>query len=477
MALAIKLIGCNGLCRRCYENRIRSVGIDTSYDIDAIISSMEKTYVETPKHLKSNHIAIHGGEPLLMKFEDLERLAAKIHELCGMVSIQTNATLITSQHIELFKRYNFLVGISLDGDTAELNLGRWNAEPMPMEEVQKMTDKVLYNLKVCRDAGLRVGVISLLSKYNATKERLPGFIRFLLRLKDEFGVGSLRTNEALIYEEKDKAEEELSESELGYAFCQIADVCLSDPSIIWFPYRDIVDLLFGFYAECTCIFTKCDVFKTHSETTILADGGLGTCLKGGLAIDGIQALVAEGKSIGERYEILSQIPQEQGGCKDCCYWCMCHAGCPGDSIDDDWRNRTRYCGAWKQLFSHIEKKIKGIIPNFYSSPNFYPIRPTADLVQASLRAEKGSTWRAFARFDVENLRKQAFELGKSVPTTGHRDSGHKDIKHRDIAHGNKVHRDIPHGNKVHKDVVHNNKGHRDIPHGDTAASPDWSGRK
>lgn len=477
MALAIKIMGCNGLCRRCYENRIRSVGIEAGYDIDAIISVMEKTFLETPKHLKSNHVAIHGGEPLLMKFEDLEKLAAKIQELCGSVSIQTNGILITPQVIELFKKYNFLVGISLDGDTAELNLGRWNAEPMPMEEVQKMTDKVLYNLKLCRDAGLRVGVISLLSKYNATEERLPGFIRFLLRLREEFGVGSIRTNEALIYEEKDKAEEELSEEELGYAFCKIADVCLSYPDVIWFPYRDIVDLLFGFYAEATCIFTKCDVFKTHSETTVLADGSLGTCLKGGLALDGIQALIAEGKSIEERYCILSQVPQEQGGCKDCSYWCMCHGGCPGDAIDNDWRNRTRFCGAWRRLYAHIEKKIKGIIPNFYSSPNFYPIRPTADLVQASLRAEKGSTWRAFARFNIENLRKQSCSPDKQVFAVGHRDSGHRDIKHRDIQHGNKVHRDVPHGNNAHRDLGHNNKGHRDIPHGDQAASADWKGRK
>lgn len=477
MALAIKIMGCNGLCRRCYENRIRSVGIKVGYDIDAIIAALEQETLNTPANRKSNHVAIHGGEPLLMEFEDLERLSAKIHELYGLVSIQTNGTLITPQIIELFKKYNFLVGISIDGDTAELNYGRWNAKPMPMEEIQKMTNIVLYNLKLCKDAGLKTGVIALLSKYNASKERLPGFIRFLLRLKDEFGVGSVRTNEALIYDEKDKVEEELSVDELGYAFCQIADVCLSNPGTIWFPYRDIVDLLFGFYAEATCIFTECDVFATQSETTIMADGSLGTCLKGGLAVDGIQALIAKRDSIGERYRVLSQVPQEQGGCKDCMYWCMCHGGCPGDAIDDDWRNRTRYCEAWRSLFYHIEKKIKGIIPNFYSSPNFYPVRPTADLVQASLRAEKGSTWRAFARCNIEDLRKQSCSPEKQVSTTGHRDIGHKDLGHKDILHNNKGHKDIPHGNKGHRDLVHNNKPHRDISHGDTAASTDWKGRK
>lgn len=456
MSLTIKTLGCNGLCRSCYENRIRSVGLETKYDIDAIIETLERETFKIPKERRGNTVCLHGGEPLMMKFEDIERLLSKIDELYTYTNIQTNGTLITDRLIELFVKYKTSIGISIDGDTAELNYGRWNAKKLTRDEIQKQTDRVLLNMRKCKDAGLSLSVIALLRKCNASAKRLPRFIDFLLRLKSEFGINSIRTNEGVVYEDKWKQEEELTNKELAHAFCALADEALSAPDIMWLPYRDVIDLMMG-YGNGTCIFTQCDIWKTTSEQTIDKDGQLGCCLKGGAAIDALQVPALE--RIGyERYESLRQTPQENGGCKDCRFWFICYGLCPGEGEGNDWRNRSRFCEAWKTLFSHIEAKIKALMPNIITAPELYPTCPTVAMTQVNL-APGGSAWQIAHRKKVEDVREMQLE----------QKDGRQDKPHSDQGHGDK-----PHGDKPHGDSGHGDTGHGDGNHGDHS---DASGRK
>jgi len=257
MGLTIKILKCNGLCKSCYENAIRSKHKNFDYDIEKILSRIEEEYRKCPK---SRVPCLHGGEPLLLKFDDVRRLLEKIYSLWGSTSIQTNGTLITDEHIELFEQYRTAVGVSIDGDTWELNYGRWNAKRLSKEEIQRKTDLVLNIMKKMREAGISVSVIALLRKYNARREKIGDFIQFLLRLRDEFGVFWLRTNKVIVHDPKQRAEEELTPDELGEAFCKIADVTLSDSRLQWLPYRDVVDLLTGHY-DATCNFTNCKAWQ------------------------------------------------------------------------------------------------------------------------------------------------------------------------------------------------------------------------
>jgi len=213
---------------------------------------------------------------------------------------------------------------------------------------------------------------------------------------------------------------ELTNIELGNAFCWLADICLANPDLMWQPFRDVVDLMFG-YSDSTCNFAKCDPWHTTAEVPIMADGNLGNCLKPAGAIDGIVVLRAD-KYSDERYKILPQVPQEYGGCKDCQYWLMCYGGCPGSGIDNDWRNRTRFCEAWKILFEHVEKKIKGLMPNIYTVPEINYKNPKISQINIG---EGGSTWRKDRRKNVqESIKSIKNEQGKKM-------NGHGDIPHGD----------------------------------------------
>ena len=501
MGLHIKPMGCNGLCGSCYENRIRSVDLDTSYDIEAIIKTIDTEHAKIPEGEKMGGTSLHGGEPLLMKFEDVERLLEKFHTLTGNSNVQTNAILITDEHIELFKKYKTSVGVSIDGDTAQLNYGRWNGGNLTMKQIQEMTDKTLYNMKKVHDAGLGLSIIALLRKYNADKEHLPDFAKFLLRMKEEFGIVHVRTNEVIVYEESRKAEEELSSEDMGTAFCTLADMVLDDPELNWLPYRDVINMMFGYINSTTCTFAECDIWKTGAETSIHSDGSLGSCLKGGAALDGLQILRAEDNGAHERYLMLQQIPLEFGGCKNCRFWHMCKGGCPGEGINDDWRNRTRFCESLKILYEHIERRVRGLLPNVFTLPMFHPECPTPAVIQDGL-GENGITWGRGN--SIEEAKEKLIQRVKQK-AGGHNDAFHGDSPHGD-AHGDSDHQDghgdkhtdssphsDTHGDKYedsrvylecgveeHSDKAHSDEhgdGHGDIEHGDKSHGDSSHGDK
>jgi len=196
----------------------------------------------------------------------------------------------------------------------------------------------------------------------------------------------------------------------------------------------------------------------------MADGSIGCCLKGGAAFDGIQALAAENYG-NERYRMLLQVSQEENGCKDCRYWFMCYGGCPGTGIDNDWRNRAKKCEAWKQLFSHIEKKIRVLMPNINTLPMFYPKVPSPLQVQASL-GESGSTWSRAKRKNLEELKQQCKD-SCDVRDKAHGDKPYGDKPYGDKPHGDKPHNHIPHGDKPYGDKPYGDKPHGDKPYGDS----------
>lgn len=428
MSLSVKVLGCNGMCGSCYENRIRSKSALRPYDIKSILASLKREIDKIPKEHRDICQApvIHGGEPLLLKFEDLERILNLVHEEFGHSGVQTNGLLIKDEHLDLFKKYKTHVGFSLDGDLPQTNFGRWNADPtLPLNAVENGTRLVLQNMKLCTMVGINISVITILRRYNAAPHLLPSLKRFLFRLKDEFHCTDVRTNEGIVYDYERFPFEELSPGELGYAFVYLADLCLEDSTLIWSPFRDVVDLLLG-YKEQTCGFGECDPWKTSSEITICEDGHIGCCLKTGGSVDGLNMLAADLHSY-ERYSALLQVPEEFGGCKGCKFWTICKGGCPGTGIGNDWRNRTRFCESWKVLFEHIATKIKGLMPNITVTSDI----PNSDIdssVTLSSLNPNGSSWKKHKRVSIEKLMRERKE--QLAKCSNHGDS-HGDRPHGD----------------------------------------------
>jgi len=378
----------------CYENRIRDE-ITPHYDIERVIQNL--------KAVIKNHdcVTIHGGEPLMIDLNHLERLLEIVYQEKLQTGIQSNLLLVTDKHIELFKRYRTHVGISIDGITNDYNSSR-GYDPI----------HVLHNIDRLKNSGVAMSAIIVLWKTNSA-----GIMELIEYLVDK-GIRDFRINPGIGFCDP---KVELDSDTLYRAWLRVAEG-FSDPDLSINPFRDMIDLLMG-HKNATCNFSGCDPYRTCSEVTLYEDGTFGNCLKPGSALDGFRSMRAD-TEIKPRQEALQQISFEHGGCGGCKYWTCCHGGCPGEAINFDWRNKSRFCEAWHKLFAYFEDKIKSLFPNALTASDF---RSKDAGPKDTLTSLDGSTWR-------QNTRKNPLDLLKKIEAAPVKGNEHGDSPHGD-AHG------------------------------------------
>lgn len=363
---------CNLGCTYCYEEpdrEIRKANMSHDYDIDAIIDRLEEWHRENPNQVPG----LHGGEPMLMADDDIERILKWIYETYGEGGhIQTNATLIKDKHIEMFRRYDVSVGISCDGPP-ELNGER---------EARKGGDDVTENMsvltgraitKLC-EAGVGVGLIVVLHETNAgTDERLEKLLSWMDNLA-RMGVSG-HYNPAIPYEDI-QTDISLDPERLKEVYLRTWE-WLQEPGQNhrrWNPMRYYQDNLLGLGLG-NCVNNKCDVANAGAAEIVKGDGETTGCGKTWDAYgDGVPFLQGpstdnEYNDHDERYKMLKKTPgwttegePDMGGCKGCKYWRVCQGGCPSSGLDDDFRNRTVWCKAKYALYERIEQDMRQMFP-------------------------------------------------------------------------------------------------------------------
>ena len=157
---------CNLTCKHCYS-------ISADKDFTGELSTAE--ICEVMDDLRAFGVPVlilSGGEPLLRS--DIFEVARRAKAMGFYVGLSTNGTLIDEHNIEDIAATGFdYVGISLDGmrathDTFRRKEGAFNAS--------------LRGLRLCRDAGIKVGVRFTLTQDNA-HDLTP-----LLHLVDDEGI-------------------------------------------------------------------------------------------------------------------------------------------------------------------------------------------------------------------------------------------------------------------------------------------------
>lgn len=318
MILLKPFLGCNLKCKYCYQHGIKN---RTLYDIDVIISTMDKVHAITKAE-----VILHGGEPLCMGHRDVERLLANAVKLTQHSNIQTNGTLIDSKFIELFKKYKTNVGISLDGNDT-LNSLRCDVDT---------TKKIIKNLHIMLDNKIRTSIIITVHNHNAgTDEQLNSLKEFITSMSSLGVYGRLNPNHS---------EYALSENRGKDVWLDLSRFILENKLVDkWGPFSDIIHSLKQ-DGKCVCAFTDCDIYSTKAAHVILGDGTQTNCLRTEIMLRHPQQLMT-------RTEILSQIEQMYGGCKDCKYFIYCKGGCSSNT--PDWRLRDRFCTSYYTMFDYF----------------------------------------------------------------------------------------------------------------------------
>jgi len=334
-------VACNLACTYCYQNPMRAAGnLRQSYSMEKMKAALVRA---------GSPFILFGGEPLLMRLEELEEIFAFGLERFGENGIQTNGALIRDEHIELFKRYKVMVGISIDGP-GELNDARVDRKSSRTRET---TARIEANIaRLCREHR-PPGIIVTLHRGNALAEHLPAMCEWMRRL-DALGIRSVRlhvleVDDPKVAEELVLSARENVEAILGFAALQ--------PELAGLRF-DVVEemkrLLLGREDGASCVWHACDPYATKAVRGIEGNGQSSNC--GRTNKDGVDYVPADRHGY-ERTLALYHTAQEDGGCGGCRFFMMCKGQCPGTAIGGDWRNRSEHCSIWKYLFATLENQL------------------------------------------------------------------------------------------------------------------------
>lgn len=352
--LLLPTVRCNFRCAYCFEPESQRAEEDIPLNISAIGASLAELWATERHH--GDDVGIHGGEALMIKHRDLEKILKLSYRYSeehatdtqpAYTSIVTNASLIRDVHIRMFKRYNTRLNISVDGPP-ELNILR-GPDPSDPEVTVEYNRLLWVKLRTLLKEKIPFSIMCILHTENAgSQEKIDKLKDWLVELH-QMGITGGRLNQ--MYAAPWSKEYELTNEQLILAYTQLADFTI-DTRSRWLPFREMIDNLCGFGVS-PCIFGQCDPFKTNT-VAILPDGEITNCDR--TFSYGMHCRSSAPKSLA-RYDSLRQTQ-----CAKCEYWNICNAGCPTEGTID-WRDKTRFCDALYATYKHLENKILDLFPN------------------------------------------------------------------------------------------------------------------
>jgi uncharacterized protein len=152
---------CNLRCSYCYEFPFLADAARMGLEqLEEMFGHIRDYYVGTSRRMD---FVWHGGEPLLLSPSFYRQVADLQHNILGSAgvpfsnSVQTNLSFLTDEIVESLKSFFANVGVSIDlfGDQ-RVNIAG-----------QCVQDNVLANMQALKDAGVRFGCITVLSKRTA----------------------------------------------------------------------------------------------------------------------------------------------------------------------------------------------------------------------------------------------------------------------------------------------------------------------
>lgn len=122
---------CNMTCTYCFYDDVSDCRTVKSYGL--ISETTWKTLVDESFNSKENfdrvNFSFQGGEPLVAGYRFFKSFVDYTQSTKGTVevtySVQTNGTKINEKFCKLFKEYDFLLGVSIDGFKENHNLNRF----------------------------------------------------------------------------------------------------------------------------------------------------------------------------------------------------------------------------------------------------------------------------------------------------------------------------------------------------------------
>lgn len=344
---------CNLACTYCYffaDDQARNqlhpsrISLDTVEHVVAFLQNGA-----TDLGVQRINVIFHGGEPTMMRLTEFDELCTLIrssldHLVVLALSIQTNASLLTSGWLRLFKKHRIGVGVSLDGPQHYNDIARIDHRG---RSTYAATKRGISLLMTSADAGelARPGALFVIN---------PTFDPVIIyeHLVKELHFDAI---DALLPDHLDGGDA----APFGSFLTGLFDVWVRDanPAIYIRIFRALLD---RFADRGSYLFPVDPIEDGFMAINVASDGALypddvivderwsdATVMTTTLREFSKHPLYHEWLSAGSR------VPVE---CEDCCWVNVCRGGHPWHRYKSDGQGFDRksvYCVALKELFSHV----------------------------------------------------------------------------------------------------------------------------
>ena len=341
---------CNLQCSYCLRTKVTS-----SLMNEDVLEQLYMRLSEYPFHYIK--MIWHGGEPMLagmgyykkaMKFQN-----KYLRGRCISNSIQTNGTLIDKQWCKFFKKYNFSLGVSLDGDDY-LNKDR------KFPDGNEAFPKIIHGIKMLNINNIKYGLLAVVNtKIFGHEESFYKFMKSQtnsLRLNIVVPFGSGKNNvECFSSEDLEK---------ISISFLRLYDLwkkdCSGNSLFRVFPFAEMAQSLVNNKVG-TCAFSKngCSgIVSIDYKGDVFSCGrfsGDESFLMGNINNNTFQEI--EISNVSQMKMQRSSIIASE--CNGCAYLQLCNGGCAQEAYAfySDYLKKSPYCPVYRKLFEQIEKDI------------------------------------------------------------------------------------------------------------------------
>ncbi|PTX64954.1 uncharacterized protein C8P63_101176 [Melghirimyces profundicolus] len=354
---------CNLACDYCYYSRCGGKPGKIDRIDDEVLEKFIKEYMALTNGVAK--FAWQGGEPLLAGldfFEKVVQYQAKYASPHTMInnSLQTNGTLIDDEWARFFKKYNFLVGVSLDG-------------PKEINDARRTTgsgagsfDRVMRGIHYLRKYDVDFNILTVIHENNVNQaKRLMDFYQ-----QERFAFVQFIPGMDFLAQETDKKGAYLiTPEEYGNFLCEAFDVWYNDGD----PITSVrfFDNMLNVYVHREA--ELCIHRKTCPKTLILEQNGdaypcdffIHDQYKlGNVGTDPLEDILNN----PVYKEFLRLKPTLPDPCRNCRYLDLCHGGCPRNRTWSFGEDETQvdvdyFCQSYQQIYAYAHERMEVVAQN------------------------------------------------------------------------------------------------------------------
>ncbi|MFA5230343.1 MAG: radical SAM protein [Candidatus Paceibacterota bacterium] len=358
-AAIVKIGGnmCNLKCSYCFYNPLDQQ--KKTIMSDDTLERLIQQYLS----INQGHFSFiwHGGEPLLLGIEYFDKIIyyqKKYRNPKQRIknSLQTNGTLINDDWIEFFQKYNFGVGISLDGNQECHDRQRF------YRGGKGSFNDVINAIHLMQAHNFKFGIIQVL-----TKENLPYCKEIFDFFTKELDLKRWCINQMCYIENGQLAKESVTNDEYYSYIKETIDLWLecNNESL---SVREIDNMMSGVYKvrpnNCnyngTCGNYICADYNGDVYPCDRFSSNHDLCFGNINQMDLLDIVHSK-----TRKNFISAIRKINDDCAECEYFMFCHNGCPHHRIKDI-SGKYVYCQARKQIYeclSGIHKTFRKEVKN------------------------------------------------------------------------------------------------------------------